>query len=71
MNSNEKFEKLLNVILSAYQEKFKIPNFEQRLMFYLLDHELNQIIWNPQNKVERLSKINYLLTVSSQFMASF
>jgi aminoglycoside phosphotransferase (APT) family kinase protein len=62
MNSNEKFEKLLNALLSAYQEKFKVPNLEQRLMFYLLEHELNQIIWNPQNKAERLSKIDYLLT---------
>lgn len=67
MNSNEKFEKLLNALLSVYQEKFKVPNLEQRLMFYLLEHELNQIIWNPQNKAERLSKIDYLLTVSIQF----
>ncbi len=67
MNANEKFGKLLKALLSAYQEKFKVPNLEQRLMFYLLEHELNQITWNPHNKVERLSKIDYLLTDSSQF----
>lgn len=67
MNSNEKFEKLLNALLSAYQENFRVPNLEQRLMFYLLEHELNQIIWNPQNMAERLSKIDYLLKTSSQF----
>lgn len=65
MNSNEKFEKLLNVLISAYQEKNKVPFLEQRMMFYLLEHELQQIIWDPKDKTERLSKIDYLLTVSN------
>lgn len=67
MNSNEKFEKLLIALISAYQNKNKVPYLEQRLMFYLLEHELQQIIWNPKDKDERLSKINYLLTASSLY----
>lgn len=63
MNSNEKFEKLMNEVISAYQDKNNVPFLEQRLRFYLLEHELQQIIWNPKDKTDRLSKIDYLLTV--------
>lgn len=67
MNSNEKFEKLLIALISSYQNKNKVPYLEQRLMFYLVEHELQQIIWNPKDKADRLSRIDYLLSASSIF----
>lgn len=70
MNSNEQFEKLLNAVISAYQDKNKVPFLEQRMRFYLLEHELQQIIWNPKGKNDRLSRIDYLLRVSSLLKVS-
>lgn len=49
-------------IIKEFQKKHNVPSLDKRLTLYQLEHELNQLIWNPNKGLqERLYRINIWL----------
>ncbi len=44
--------KLCNAVLQKYLEQCRVPNIEQRLTIYLLEHDFIQILWSKGKRAE-------------------
>jgi aminoglycoside phosphotransferase (APT) family kinase protein len=53
------FNEMVQFIIDVFQKQSYIPELDIRLTIYQLQHEINQIIWNPnQNLQERKTRID-------------
>ena len=55
------FKTLVRSLLTTSQELNPTPLLEDRLTLYLLEHELIQLTWHPEQKEERFKRIRTLL----------
>jgi len=59
---DNKLDLLLQSIVE-HTKSWSVPNIEQRMMIYQLEHELNQLIWHGKKDEEkRIKRINSWLT---------
>ena len=64
LNDFTQFKTLVQSLLITYQKLNPIPLLENRLTIYLLEHELIQLTWHPEQKKERFKRIDTLLKFS-------
>lgn len=58
-DQGKEFGALLGAIVENLGVIHRIPNFDERLTIYQLEHELNQLIWNGKNQLEeRTNRMN-------------
>lgn len=52
------FDSMVQHIIQEFQTEKYVPDLDQRLTIYQLQHEINQLIWNPSNQKNRVERIS-------------